>query len=139
MEKKILKTLLLFLGISQGFSLQCYDCNSIETPSCADPLNTNSISKDTCGPNEKCGKGILSANIGGTKQTVTFRGCVYNDATCELLADLLTQVAQANVTVNHCSFCHNDLCNKSPSITGGIFAVLPLIVLYLISKIRLTI
>ncbi|XP_055709727.1 protein quiver-like [Phlebotomus papatasi] len=118
MAKILLVTVLLIFCVAQVTSTICYNCDSQTSESCRDPPNTNIIPYFECGPNTKCGKVIAHGN----GRSVLLRACAYNYETCSEIAQI------PGITIEHCSFCYTDLCNSSVKLSGGFFAILPVIV-----------
>uniref|UniRef100_A0A1B0GKW2 Uncharacterized protein n=1 Tax=Lutzomyia longipalpis TaxID=7200 RepID=A0A1B0GKW2_LUTLO len=133
MAKNVLLASILVFGISQVMCTVCYDCVSLITPACEDPVNTDYITKTDCGSNTKCLKAIAEAFLGGESVTATIRTCAANAVTCNVPQGALPP----GTKIHHCSFCNNDLCNSSPKLSAGLFSILPFIGAFLIAKIAL--
>ncbi|XP_055683871.1 lymphocyte antigen 6E-like [Lutzomyia longipalpis] len=128
MAKNILVAALFILGVSQVSSIKCYFCAS--TTDCADPVNTAAIETFDCENEQVCYKMGIRFQIAGLDQSAIARGCIPADSPCTA-ADL-----GLRISITSCHLCDTDLCNASVRLTGGIYAVLPMIVSLLIAKIK---
>ncbi|XP_055683870.1 uncharacterized protein LOC129790408 [Lutzomyia longipalpis] len=130
MAKLIILVAFFAFGVSQVYSLYCFTCNSTLSATCANPEDQwEDLDTIDCGSEGLCSKITLRFQVGGFIYTTTERGCVPAGTECSRY-----HTAEGVKLIN-CAICDTEYCNRSGKLTGGIFAVLPLIISFLIIKI----
>ncbi|XP_059617205.1 uncharacterized protein LOC132262081 [Phlebotomus argentipes] len=130
MERALLYTLLVILGLTQASALTCYNCNSLQHKDCANSLDT--VEKVTCHAGENCASVFftLQPTPSSAPISTVIRGCASNKVKCSDLEQNTEQV------VTDCTLCDKDLCNNkvmgsssdSVKLSSAIFSVFPLLI-----------
>uniref|UniRef100_A0A1L8DAE9 Putative 13.7 kDa midgut protein n=1 Tax=Nyssomyia neivai TaxID=330878 RepID=A0A1L8DAE9_9DIPT len=121
---------LCIIGVSQVSATWCYSCNTTITPSCGDPFDSTAIDTEDCTSLGVCGKMKVTVDFMGIKESVTSRGCLPIGSSCS------TGNIGFGITIDACEVCDTDYCNNSQRLTGGIAAILSLIISFMF--IRMT-